>query len=61
MIESIINNLSKHFHMEQELIDNETGWYLLSICTLKGRVIYKHKLDLSPLYKSMKSRLDEEQ
>ena len=61
MIESIINNISKHFHMEQELIDDDSGWYLLSICTLKGRVIYQHKLDLSPLYESLKQRLDEEQ
>ena len=61
MIESIINNLSKHFHMEQELIDDDTGWYLLSTCTLKGRVIYKHRLDLNPLYQSLKERLENEQ
>ena len=59
MIDSIINNISKHFHMTQELIDDEKGWYLESICTLKGRVIYKHQLDLNPLYESMKSRMSE--
>ena len=59
MIESLISHFSKHFEMTQELIDDEKGWYLESICTLKGRVIYKHKLDLNPLYESMKSRMSE--
>ena len=62
MIESLISHFSKHFEMTQELIDTEEeGWYLRSVCSVKGKIVYEHHLLLEPLYNSMKQRLKEEE
>ena len=61
MIDTLIAHFSKHFKMEQSLVDDETGWYLRSICSVKGKIVYEHHLMLEPLYESLKQRLDEEQ
>ena len=61
MIDTLIAHFSKHFEMTQELIDTpEEGWYLLSTCRIKGKVVYVNRLPLDPLYESLKQRLDEE-
>ena len=56
MIESLINHFSKGFEMTQHLVDDASGWYLQSTCSLNGKVIYTHRLDLLPLYDSMQKR-----
>jgi len=58
MIESLIAHFTKNFAMDQELVDDDTGWYLKSTCLLKGRVVYTHRLHLEPLYESMVDRLN---
>ena len=56
MLETLIKSFSKGFEMSQHLVDDDTGWYLQSTCSLNGKVVYTHKLDLLPLYDSMKKR-----
>ena len=59
MIEKLINHFTKNFELTQHLVDDDTGWYLQSTCSLNGKVIYVNRLDMSPLYESMKSRMHE--
>ena len=59
MIESLINHFTKHFELTQHLVDDDTGWYLQSTCSLNGKVIYVNRLDMSPLYESMSKRMSE--
>ena len=60
MIEKLIKSFSKGFAMTQSIVDDDTGWYLESTCSLNGKVIYVNTLDLLPLYDSMKKRMNDE-
>ena len=60
MIDKLIAHFTKHFELTQYLIDDDTGWYLQSTCSLNGKVIYVNRLDMTSLYESMKKRMEEQ-
>ena len=58
MIEKLIKSFTKGFEITNHMVDDDTGWYLQTTCSYEESVIYTHRLDLLPLYDSMKKRMD---
>ena len=57
MIEKLIKSFTKGFEITNHMVDSkEEGWFLQTTCSYDGAVIYTHRLDLLPLYDSMKKR-----
>ena len=54
---AIIDKLSKHFGIEQEIISNDNELTLVTQSKIKDKVVYEHRLDLLPLLEEMKKRL----
>ena len=60
MIDSLIKSFTSGFEITNHLVDDDTGWFLQTTCSHNGKVIYVNRLDMMPLYVSMKKRMEEE-
>ena len=60
MLESLIEKFASGFEVTNHLVDDETGWFLQTTCSLNGKVVYVNRLDMTPLYDSMKKRMNDE-
>jgi len=54
---AIIDKLSKHFGIEQEIISTDKELTLVTRSKIKDKVVYEHHLDLLPLIPELKKRL----
>ena len=58
--EKLIDTLSKSIRVENILESTESDDFLITILFFRGREVYRHSLDLSPLYDSFRERLARE-
>ena len=62
MIEQLIKKFTSGFEITNHLVDSkEEGWFLQTTCSYNSKVIYVNRLDLLPLYDSMKKRMEEQE
>ena len=54
---AIIDKLSKHFNITQEIISTEDELTLVTKSKIGDKVVYEHSLDMLPLLEEMKKRL----
>ena len=60
MIESLIDKLSRYIKVENILENTKTADHLTTILYFRNKEVFRHTLDLEPLYQSFKNRLDSE-
>ena len=58
MIDKLIKSFTSGFEITNHLVDDEDGWFLQTTCSYEESVIYTHRLDMMPLYDSMKKRME---
>ena len=61
MIDKLIKSFTKGFEITNHMVDDDTGWFLQTTCSYEESVIYTHRLDLLPLFDSMKKRMEDHQ
>ena len=56
--DKLIDTLSKSIQVETIIESNEDTDYLITVLYFRSREVYRHRLDLSPLYDSFLKRVD---
>ena len=56
----IIDKLAAHFSVDNHIETTPERDYLITQVLFKSKILYTHRLDLDPLYKSFKKKLSED-
>ena len=55
--DKVIQTLAKYFAVENRIQTHQDKDYLVTILIFKDREIYRHELDLDPLYNRFRDRM----
>ena len=59
--DKLIETVSKSIKVENILESDDSTDYLITVLFFRNREVFRHSLNLRPLYESFKNRLDSEE